>query len=189
MTRLTVQLAAPVMSVNLADPAASRPAPQKLDASTLHQATMQEMQRRVDAQLAQLSSAMAALAEAAADVSTLRQRLTKESEEQMVELALGIARKVLMQEIQASRYDIDQIVRQMLSAAPARQEISVHLNPDDLAACKLAQGPEGQAPGLKFVADPSINRAECLVQTPEGDLESTIETNLQGIAVALRGLE
>jgi flagellar biosynthesis/type III secretory pathway protein FliH len=108
-----------------------------------------------------------------------------------VELAVNIARKVLMQEIQAGRYEIDPIVQEALNRVPARQEIVVRLNPADLAKCRQAASIQAQedCPGVRFVADNSVQRAHCLLETPHGIVESAVESNLEAVAAAMTSQE
>ena len=43
--------------------------------------------------------------------------------------------------------------------------------------------------GIKFVSDSNIGRAECLIETPKGIVESLIEKNLEQISKALEKAE
>jgi flagellar biosynthesis/type III secretory pathway protein FliH len=40
--------------------------------------------------------------------------------------------------------------------------------------------------GVKFVPDPTIGRAECLLETPKGIVKSLIEENLERVSQALQ---
>ena len=157
-------------------------------ASTLTDPAIEEMQSKLAAQREQLTQARKALEDALEKLPQLREKMIRESEEQLVELALEIARKVLMQEVQAGRYEIDPIVKEALLHVPARQDVTVHLHPDDWAACQTAREAEGSAAAgnVRFVADPSVRRAACLLETSEGTVESAVEANLENIAEALK---
>ena len=112
-----------------------------------------------------------------------------EAEPQLVRLAVDIAQKVLMQEIQAGHYEIDPIVTEAMKQVPARCEVVVHLHPDDHARCEAARQLGDDAEGVRFVADPNVRPAECVLQTGEGVVESGVETNLARIGEALTGAE
>ncbi len=111
--------------------------------------------------------------------------------EEIAKLSVEIANKVLMQKVQKSDYQIEAIVKEALKNAPARQHMLVHLNPEDLSVCqKLQQDDPGSAfAGIKFIADPSIGRAECLLETPKGIIKSFIEQHLERISEALTKVE
>jgi len=143
-----------------------------------------QAQAEVQAERAQLGSAAAALRAACEELRRQQADLRAEAEHQLLELAIEIARKVLMQEIQAGRYEIEPIIRAALArAGPAGGEVVVHLNADDLARCKLAGAQESA--GLRLVADGAVQGGECVVHTGEGVVESRIESHVQEIERAL----
>ena len=151
-------------------------------------AGIQAAQQSLDAERARLVQARNALAAGLGDLSRLREETIAAAEAQLLELALEIARKVLMQEIDAGRYEIDPIVREALLHVPARQGVVVHLHPDDWAACEIARDAEGAAGAgnVRFLADPGVRRAECLLEAPQGMVVSGVEAHLQDIGEALK---
>lgn len=159
--------------------------------SEAERAALRQERQQVRLEAEKVKTAFLALQQASDELAGLRQRFLQEAEGQLVELALNIARKVLMQEIQAGRYQIDPIVKEALLSIPSRQNVVVRLNPDDLAGCELAgMEPEGGDGGsLRFVADPNINRAECLIEAADGMVESSIDAHLDGVAEALGATE
>lgn len=139
---------------------------------------------------AELNLARQALGDGLAKLDTLRAQLVRQAEQQLLELALDIARKVLMQEIQAGRYEIDPIVKEALRHVPPRQTAVAHLHPDDWARCQMAQEPSADDAGrIRFVADPSVPRAECVLETSEGIVQAAVNDHLDGIGEALGGAE
>lgn len=175
------------IEIQLPRPLAAVAAPGQEQPQQGQEHVQREMRRRADAGLAELRSAAAALAEAQAGFHELQQLFHGQAEQQLLDLSMEIARKVLMQEIQAEKYQVDPIVREALSRIPPRMDAVTHLHPDDLARCELARL-DTEAPGaggLRFIADPDVRRGECLVQTSQGTVESSIEGHLQEIAAAL----
>ena len=146
----------------------------------------EQLERQSQAERAKLKQACQAARSAAEQLRRFQQGLLAEAEEQLVCLAVEIARKVLMQEIQAGRHEIDPIVAEALKHAPTRGEVVVHLNPEDYARCDSAGAPGGEPDALRFVADPNVPRAECVLETAEGTIESSVEQNLANVAEALR---
>jgi flagellar assembly protein FliH len=151
----------------------------------------QQLNGQVEQKAAQFDAARQAMEEAARQLAALKSEIVAESEEQLLDLAVEIARKVLMQEIQAQRYEIEPIVKEVLLRVPARQEVTLRMHPEDLGQFKLAQE-EGEAPSgpdIHFVADPRVERASCVVETAEGLIESTPEDNLQEVSEILKSPE
>ena len=146
----------------------------------------QQMQSQLDAEQNGMRSARAALENAVAQLQQIRQQFLAEAEGQLLTLSLEIARKVLMQEIQAERYQIDPIVQEARRRVPASADVTVLLHPDDLSRCRLAQDQQDpDAPrSVRLQADPSIRRAECLLQTVGGPVQSAVDEHLAEIADA-----
>lgn len=110
---------------------------------------------------------------------------------EIAKLSVEIARKILMHKVQKSDYEIESIVKEVLEHAPTRQAVVVHLNPADLAQCQKLQqdDPSGSFAEIQFVGDPSIGRAECLLETPKGIIKWFIEEHMERISQALEKVE
>ena len=113
-----------------------------------------------------------------------------EYRQHIAKLAVEIARKILVAKVKDGDYQIETIVAEALKNAPTQQEIVIRLNPKDLARYQqIQQDTKGQAiaesDGVKFVADPSIGPAECVVETPKGKIESLINEHLEQVERAL----
>lgn len=111
--------------------------------------------------------------------------------DEIAKLSVEIARKILMQKIQDGDHEIESIVKETLKNAPTRQNLVVHLNPDDLADCQKAQQDDngGTLAGVKLVADANIGRAECVLESPKGIIRSLIDEHLEQIEKALKKTE
>jgi len=114
-----------------------------------------------------------------------------EHKEEIAKLSVEIARKILMQKVEDGDYEIESIVKEALKNAPTHQDLVVHLNPEDLAECQKVQKeePESDLAGVKFVSDPKIGRAECLLESPKGIIESLINEHLERVGKALTKAE
>jgi flagellar biosynthesis/type III secretory pathway protein FliH len=108
---------------------------------------------------------------------------------EIAKLSVEIARKILTQRVEAGDYKIESIIEEAIKNAPARQDLVIHLNPDDLAQCQKTQPTVITMPGIKLVADPNIGRAECVIESPKGIVESLINEHLEQIGKALEKVE
>jgi flagellar biosynthesis/type III secretory pathway protein FliH len=108
--------------------------------------------------------------------------------EEIARLSVEIARKILMQKVENGDYEIESIVKESLENAPDRQDMVVHLHPEDVAQCQQAQqdDPGSALVGVTFVCDSNIGRAECLLESPKGIVKSLIDENLERIGRALK---
>ena len=147
-----------------------------------------EAEKRLNAEIAELAQARRALASAMEQFQEHQAEFFREAEGQLVDLAVEIARKILVQEIEAGRYQSDPIVREALATVPGCKDVVVRLHPDDLARCGAAgQTDDGSdAPNMRFVGDPNVARAECVLETPHGVVASDIEGQLSEIGKALK---
>ena len=111
--------------------------------------------------------------------------------DEIAKLSVEIARKILTQKIQDGDYEIESIVKETLKNAPTRQDLVVHLNPEDLADCQKAQQDDngGTLAGVKLVADANIGRAECVLESPKGIIRSLIDEHLEQIEKTLKKAE
>jgi len=128
-----------------------------------------------------------ALQDAVNKINELQENMFRKHKEQIAKLSVEIAGKILVHKIQKGDYEIEAIVKEALENAPTRQDVVVHLNPEDLVQCEKLQqnNPSGSLTGIKLVGDPNIGRAECLLETPKGIIESSINEHLNRIGEAL----
>ena len=153
--------------------------------------THASMQELLESEIQQLRSAQTALQQGAEQLVEARQEMLAKVEGQLVDLAMDIARKALMQEIQAGRYEIEPIVTEALCHVPIRQNVVIRLNPQDYAKCEMVHSPtESAGTGeVRFISDPAVQLAQCIVETSEGIIESSFESNINSMAEALHSAE
>ena len=138
----------------------------------------QILMQDLEAQKALFSQSCRSLKSVVARLNEFCDKLFSEHKEEIAKLSVEIARKVLMQKVQEA-----------LKSAPERHDVVVHLNAEDIAQCEKAQQNEktgNSLAGVKFVSDDNIGRAECMVETPKGVIESLIEEHLERIGKALK---
>ena len=149
-------------------------------------------------QMEELQAVKNSFVQACQTLNNLREKLNgfctklfSEHKKEIASLSVEIARKILIQKIENGDYKIESIVQEALNNSPTLQDLVVHLNPKDLAQCQKAQQdePTGTFAGIKFVPDSKIGRAECLIESPQGIIESLINEQLDKISKALQKAE
>lgn len=175
----SVQPSPPATALTPAELAAAPAAPSLADERRESSALKQQRD-----ELAQLCQTVSRLA---TRLNDLYQQTVAHHRGDIAKLAVEIARKILMRRIEDGAYDIRTIVEEALKRAPVRQNLVVHLNPEDLGACQQFQqeNPETQFAEMELVGDWSIDRANCLIETPKGIVKSFVEEHLARIAEAL----
>lgn len=125
-----------------------------------------------------------------AELTATREKLQTQIENEVVELALHIGRKVIGQELQANRPAVAAIVREALKIAEDSEKITIRMNPADIQHLQSAQIDIGCAGRLgdriQFREDRGIEAGGCLVQTEYGDIDARIEEQLRTIEEAFR---
>jgi len=178
----TIQLGKPVDSVKLLDAAAQECSAKSAEAGQVKSA---------ESEKESLSKAWQALQEAVKRLNDLQANIFKEHREQIAKLSVEIARKILVQKTEKGDYELECIIEEALKNAPTQQEVVVHLNPGDLDQLQKTQANNGSniLAGIKFVADPKVGRAECILESPKGIVESSINEHLEQISDALKKVE
>jgi flagellar assembly protein FliH len=88
--------------------------------------------RRGDAMLRRLTQTLD-------EMTTLRAQMIRDTEQQMVSLALAVARRIIHRDVSLDRDLLIAIARVALDRLGEDAKISVHLNPDDFAATEAAR--------------------------------------------------
>lgn len=157
------------------------------EVEAVRQALQADYEARLAAERQELAQARQALAATVREFTRLREQMIADMEEQLLDLSLEIARKVLAQEIQAERYQIDPIIAGALEQLGRHDEIQVQLNPADLERSSLAADADGAAEaGLQFVANPRLGRGEARIEVAEGTIAVGVDAHLNQVAEALR---
>jgi flagellar assembly protein FliH len=123
-----------------------------------------------------------ALKQAIEGTRQMRAAWIKQWEENMITLVIGVAERVIRDEV-ARRPDIPrQWIRESLELASGSASITLHLNPDDFAAL----GPEqeslrqqfSQLADCQIVPDTDVSAGGCRVETDYGCIDQQIESQL-----------
>jgi flagellar biosynthesis/type III secretory pathway protein FliH len=145
-------------------------------------------------------AAVADLAEARRDallrvsgaVETLRAQaahLGEQARADALEIGFVVARALLEAEVRQSPQAVFQLVRQAVRRAGESRCIAVRLSPEDAAAVGTDAGRVAiDAPAtarVELVADPTLGRGDCVVETDFGKVDGRLETRLAELRRAL----
>jgi len=104
----------------------------------------------------------------------------------LLALALDIARQMLGQALKAEPQVMLSVVRELLQAEPALTGMpQLLLHPDDAALVKEHLPEELQAAGWRIRADATLQRGGCRVLASSGELDATLPTRWERVAAAL----
>lgn len=116
-------------------------------------------------------------------------QLDNEVEQQLVQLAISLTRQLVRREIKMEPGHIVAIMREAIEALPvASRDVRVYLHPEDSQVInETLAGGDNQY--WKLVADPTMNRGDCRIQTETSSIDATVERRLASIIANMLGGE
>ncbi len=118
-----------------------------------------------------------------------RRRIVAGSEDEVVQLAVAVARKIIGREMAANPDIIVDIVKRAIQKTTDREELTVRVNPDNLESALNAQDEITRSVKgirkMKFLADPTVAPGGCVVETSNGTVDARVERQLSEIEQAL----
>jgi flagellar assembly protein FliH len=133
--------------------------------------------KRADAMLRRLAQTLDQLGD-------LRRTMIRETERQMVELALAIARRVVRREVALDQNLTLSMARLALERLGERTAATVRLHPDDLAATAAGRS-EWNGSHVTVVGDASVSRGGCRIESDFGSVDASIDAQFREVARAL----
>jgi flagellar biosynthesis/type III secretory pathway protein FliH len=135
-----------------------------------------------------LAEAAVALAAARAEAA----RLVEDAEPVAIALGAKMAERIVGHAVAVAPDTMADIAAQAIAACrPGGSAIRVWVHPDDLAAVEARRERlTERAPGvtIELVADEAVGRHGCVIETAQGRLDARLETQLDALERALRGV-
>lgn len=148
----------------------------------LYRNGMEEGRRQAERGLANVFKS---LRDGVTALTGLRSRLLKESEEDLLRLAVMIARKIVQREIAQDPAILAAIIAAAVGGGAERDRVVVRLNPGDYGVVAANRqtflaGIGDDAP-ITFTPDETVGPGGCLVETATGTVDARIESQLDEI--------
>ena len=132
-----------------------------------------------------LEKVFRALRASSETIHNLRDKIFRESEDEIINLVMLVARKVINQEVTQDRSILTGVVKKAIADLSARQEITVHINPDDY---QLATSGREESilkellnEHLSIKPDHLVASGFCLVDTEMGTIDASLDGQLDQI--------
>jgi flagellar assembly protein FliH len=160
---------------------------QKLRAA--HQRGMQEGRQAARSEMnAQLEAIEARMARSIEEMSGLRRRFRQEAEEDVVALALAIARRILHRELTMAPDALLGLVKAALEKMGGREVQRVRVSPEDAPLVKQYLDKMGLPQRVEVIADPTLERGALMLDSSRGTLDASVETQIEEIDRGLADL-
>jgi len=125
------------------------------------------------------------LGETLEELASLRQTLLQQSERQLVQLALAVARRIVRREIAADEELLMALARVALDKLGEAGQATIRLHPEDFARAAARGADRWEAAHVTVVADAAVSRGGCLVESPFGFVDASIDAQFQELARVL----
>jgi len=118
----------------------------------------------------------------------IRQEIYLETEQEIVKLAMKIARKIVCNEIRVNKDTVVNVVKEALKKVEGNEKVKVKLSSKDLQFIK-SEKPAiidkiTNIENVGFEMDESIPDGGCIIETESGDIDARIEKQFQAVEEA-----
>jgi flagellar assembly protein FliH len=123
------------------------------------------------------------------ELTQVRAQMILETERQMVQLAMAIARRVVQREVSIDADLLIAMARVALERLGETAHVKVRLHPDDYEAAGAARVAQLAGSNVMILADAHLSRGGCRIESDMGMMDVGVDAQLQEIARALLGGE
>jgi hypothetical protein len=127
------------------------------------------------------------LAQTIDELGGVRTQLIQKSERQLVQLAIAIATRVIHREITLDSELLVAMARVALDRLGNTSSATIRLHPEDHAAALAVRGEALSTESVQVIADPTLNRGGCHVESEFGVIDLTLGAQMDEIATGLLG--
>ena len=115
------------------------------------------------------------------ELSGLRQRFRHEAEEDVIALAMAIARRILHRELTVAPEALLGLLKAALEKIEAQEVHRVRVRPEDAALVQQHLEKMGLPQRVELIADASLERGSAILDSSRGALDVSVETQLAEI--------
>jgi flagellar assembly protein FliH len=123
------------------------------------------------------------------EMTQLKETILKRHEKEIIDIIFEIVEAIVHKEVQDGGHVIGDAIVNALELANDTREIQLRVNPDDYAFIENAR-PElfSRFKDIRSIivnSDPSLSKGGCILETPKGGIDASIETRLKKIQECL----
>lgn len=128
-------------------------------------------------------------ASACDEISKLKEKMLERSQSDMLRLVLAIAERVVQANIEIDTEVVTRTVKQAILLAVSAEEFHIRVNPEDLQVVNehkpLFIASLSGLSNIEFVPDQTIIRGGCILESPLGRVDATLEAQMEAISTCL----
>lgn len=130
--------------------------------------------RRAEAMLRRMTSTLE-------ELGTLRQQMIQQTERQMVQLALTIAKRILRREVTLDPDLTVAMARVALDRLGESSGATIRLHPEDYAVAVTGAKDEWESQQVTVISDDKVSRGGCRIESAFGFIEASVEAQFEEI--------
>ena len=139
-----------------------------------------------------IESAVKSINKGLSELIKIRQDIYLETEQEIVKLAMAIARKIVCNEIRVNKDTVVNVVKEAVKKVEGSEKVKVKLR------CKDFEFIKNEKPTMidkimnienaGFIVDESICDGGCIIETESGDIDARVEKQFQAIEEAFESI-
>lgn len=119
------------------------------------------------------------------EISKLKKEILKQFEKEVLELVFSIAQKIIYKKIEEDDKIIREVVLESMHSVTEKSQVTIKINPEDFDLVENMK-PElfrtfKETKSILVTPDLSVGRGGCLLETPYGDIDASVEARLDKI--------
>jgi flagellar assembly protein FliH len=127
------------------------------------------------------------LAQTLEELSGLRDTMVRQTERELVQLAVAIARRILQREVSVDPELTAALAHIALERLGGATPATVRLHPDDYATVTSGHAMPFGGRQVEILPDPSVARGGCVVESAFGSIDASVDAQIDEIARAVLG--
>ncbi|BCS33541.1 hypothetical protein TBR22_A27680 [Luteitalea sp. TBR-22] len=127
------------------------------------------------------------LAQTLEELSGLRDNMVRQTERELVQLSVAIARRILQREVSVDPELTAALAHIALERLGGAAPATVRLHPDDYTVVTAGQVTPLSGRQVEILPDPSVSRGGCLVESEFGFINASVDAQVDEIARAVLG--
>jgi flagellar assembly protein FliH len=121
------------------------------------------------------------------ELTTVRRAMINQTERQLVQLALAIARRIVQREVTVDQDLVLTIARVALDRLGDSSTATIRLNPEDYRAVVAHHGDAWAGVRVRVLADDGVSRGGCKVESDIGFIDASVDAQFEQISRELLG--
>lgn len=132
-------------------------------------------------EVARIDPVLARLARTIADLGQERVKVLATADQDIVKLAIAIARRVLRRELTVDPESLTGIVKAALERIASQETQRIRVNPEDADCVERHLNASGAPPRIEVCGDASLERGSVIFETARGSLDASVSAQLSEI--------